>query len=98
MFTAVEGSKLVWQDGLPEEVDTIVLATGYRPDLGHVGPLGALDSQGRPRHRNGISHVHPGLAYVGLERQRSPSSASLRGVGRDAQRIARHLAAHLARP
>ncbi|WP_307822003.1 hypothetical protein [Streptomyces coffeae] len=83
---------------MAEEVDTIVLATGYRPDLGYLGPLGDLDSQGRPRHRDGIAHAHPGLAYVGLEWQRSLSSASLRGVGRDAQRIARHLAAHLARP
>ncbi|MEU5639697.1 flavin-containing monooxygenase [Streptomyces milbemycinicus] len=98
MFTAVEGSKVIWQDGPAEEVDTIVLATGYRPDLGYLSPLGALDSQGRPRHRDGIARAHPGLAYVGLEWQRSLSSASLRGVGRDAQRIARHLAAHLTRP
>lgn len=98
MFTAVEGSKVIWQDGLPEEVDTIVLATGYRPDLGYLSPLGALDAQGRPRHRDGIARAYPGLAYVGLEWQRSLSSASLRGVGRDARRIARHLAAHLARP
>ncbi|QLH25321.1 NAD(P)/FAD-dependent oxidoreductase [Streptomyces sp. Rer75] len=98
MFAAVEGSKVIWPDGPAEEVDAIVLATGYRPDLGYLGPLGALDAPGRPRHRDGIAHAHPGLAYVGLEWQRSLSSASLRGVGRDAGRIARHLAAHLARP
>ncbi len=37
----------------------------------------------------------PGLAFVDLEWQRSLSSNSLRGVGRDAVRIARHVAAHL---
>lgn len=37
-----------------------------------------------------------GLAFVGLEWQRSLSSNSLRGVGRDAARLARRLAAHLA--
>ena len=38
-----------------------------------------------------------GLAFVGLEWQRSLSSNSLRGVGRDGERIARCLAALLAR-
>ena len=58
---------------------------------------GRTRRDGRPRHRDGISVTHPRLAYVGLEWQRSLSSASLRGVGRDAQRITRRLAAHLAR-
>lgn len=39
----------------------------------------------------------PGLAFVGLEWQHSLSSHSLRGVGRDTVRIARLLAARLAR-
>ncbi|MFJ9657461.1 hypothetical protein ACIRPR_05780 [Streptomyces griseoflavus] len=39
----------------------------------------------------------PGPAFVGLEWQRSLSSNSLRGVGRDAERMARRLAARLAR-
>ncbi|MGW1493858.1 flavin-containing monooxygenase [Streptomyces sp. NPDC002402] len=98
MFTGIEGSKVTWQDGMLEEVDAIVLATGYKPDLGYLAPLDAIDGQGRPRHRDGISLTHPGLAYVGLEWQRSLSSASLRGVGRDARHVARRLAAHRARP
>ncbi|MCX5501079.1 NAD(P)/FAD-dependent oxidoreductase [Streptomyces sp. NBC_00053] len=96
MFASVEGSKVLWPDGRAEEVDAIVLATGYRPDVGYLSPLGVLDGHGRPRHRDGIALAHPGLAFVGLEWQRSLSSASLRGVGRDAARIARRLAAHLA--
>ncbi|MDT0481901.1 MULTISPECIES: hypothetical protein [Streptomyces] len=44
-----------------------------------------------------MSLTHPGLAYVGLEWQRSLSSNSLRGVGRDATRAARHVAARLSR-
>jgi putative flavoprotein involved in K+ transport len=38
----------------------------------------------------------PGPAFVGLERQRSLSSNSLRGAGRDADRVARRVAACLA--
>ncbi|KUL31881.1 flavin-containing monooxygenase [Streptomyces regalis] len=94
VFTGADGSKVTWADGSAEDVDTILLATGYRPDLGYLTPLGALDEHGHPLHREGISLTHPGLAYVGLEWQRSLSSNSLRGVGRDAARIARHLAAH----
>ncbi|MGW0839376.1 flavin-containing monooxygenase [Streptomyces sp. NPDC002787] len=96
MFTGIDGAKVTWADGRSEEVDTILLATGYQPDLAYLSPLGALDKHGHPIHRGGVSLTHPGLAYVGLEWQRGLSSNSLRGVGRDAERIARHLTAHLA--
>ncbi|MDQ0810248.1 putative flavoprotein involved in K+ transport [Streptomyces sp. B3I7] len=99
VFTGADGAKLGWPDGEREEVDAIVLATGYRPDLPYLALLhGALDADGNPRHRDGLATGVPGLAFVGLEWQRSLSSNSLRGVGRDADRIARRLAAHLGRP
>ncbi|MEU7646319.1 flavin-containing monooxygenase [Streptomyces huasconensis] len=98
MFTGADGTKLTWQDGKREEADVIVLATGYRPDLPYLAGLdGALDAAGNPRHRGGVATDVVGLAFVGLEWQRTLSSNSLRGVGRDADRIARRLAAYLAR-
>ncbi|MFE1011674.1 flavin-containing monooxygenase [Streptomyces sp. NPDC058794] len=98
LFTGAVGAELVWPDGQREEADAIVLATGYRPDLPYLARLdGALDAEGNPRHREGIATGVPGLAFVGLEWQRSLSSNSLRGVGRDADRVARRLAACLAR-
>ncbi|MER5215459.1 NAD(P)-binding domain-containing protein [Streptomyces sp. NPDC002838] len=97
VFTGADGTKVTWEDGSTEEVDTILLATGYRPDLNYLASLGALDEHGHPRHREGLSLTHPGLAYVGLEWQRSLSSNSLRGVGRDAARVARRLAARVSR-
>ncbi|MFD7506029.1 flavin-containing monooxygenase [Streptomyces sp. NPDC059850] len=97
LFTSIEGGEVTWSDGSKEEVDAIVLATGYRPDLPYLHNLGALDSAGHPRHRDGTSLTHRGLAFVGLEWQRSLSSNSLRGVGKDAARAARRLAAYLAR-
>ncbi|MFI1335294.1 flavin-containing monooxygenase [Streptomyces sp. NPDC020845] len=99
LFTAVDGAKLLWPDGTREGVDTILLATGYRPDLPYLAGLdGAFDAAGHPCHREGIATGVPGLAFVGLEWQRSLSSNSLRGVGRDAARVARRLAAYLAHP
>ncbi|MFD5766204.1 flavin-containing monooxygenase [Streptomyces sp. NPDC127049] len=98
LFARIDGPVVTWSDGAKEEVHAIILATGYRPDVGYLTPLGALDHDGDPRHRNGISLTHPRLAHVGLEWQRSLSSASLRGVGRDARRVARRLARELHRP
>ncbi|MFG2593109.1 flavin-containing monooxygenase [Streptomyces sp. NPDC048438] len=98
LFTGADRTKLTWSDGEREEADAIVLATGYRPDLPYLAGLdGALDTAGYPRRREGLATGVPGLAFVGLEWQRSLSSNSLRGVGRDADRVARLLAAHLAR-
>lgn len=84
VFTAVDGDTVTWPDGRREHVDTILLATGYRPALSY------LDEAGRA-HRKGISTVHPGLGFVGLEWQRSFASATLRGVGRDARYVVRRL-------
>ncbi|GAA4687788.1 putative flavoprotein involved in K+ transport [Promicromonospora umidemergens] len=92
MFTAIDGDAVTWPDGSAEDVDTILLATGFRPDISYLGGLGALDANGAPRQRRGLSTTHPGLGYVGLEWQRSFSSASIRGAGRDAAYVVRRLA------
>lgn len=92
MFTTLDAESARWRDGTATPVDTVVTATGYRPDLGWLADLGALTTDGAPRHREGLSTTHPGLGYLGLEWQRSLSSASLRGVGRDAARLTRSLA------
>lgn len=91
MFTRLDGNTAVWPDGTTRDVDTIILATGYTPHLPYLAGIGAFDQDGRPIHRKGLSTTHTGLGYVGLEWQRSLSSASLRGVGRDARHLARKL-------
>ncbi|MFD0803977.1 flavin-containing monooxygenase, partial [Streptomonospora algeriensis] len=97
MFTAFEGEGVVWADGAREPVDAVVFATGYRPALDYLRPLGALDSGGAPLHTGGVSATHPGLVYAGLEFQRSFSSNTLRGVHRDAAHVVAPLAAHVRR-
>jgi len=96
MFTAMDGENVVWSDGSRERVDTIVFATGYRPQLDYLDALGAL-SDGLPLHTRGISTTHPGLTYLGIEFQRSYASNTLRGVRRDAEYLAPAIAAHVRR-
>lgn len=95
VFSELTGSEVVWADGTREQVDAVILATGFRPALEYLRPLGALDDLGSPLHRGGISTTHPGLGYVGLELQRSFSSNTLRGVGRDAAHVATVLASRI---
>jgi len=91
LFTDIDGTRITWPDGRTEQVDTVLLATGYRPDLPYLTDLGALDEHGRPLQIRGLSTSHPGLGYVGLEWQRSLASATLRGVGRDATYVVTRL-------
>ncbi|MEV5630951.1 flavin-containing monooxygenase [Micromonospora tulbaghiae] len=94
MFTAFTPDGVVWADGTAEPVDAVIFATGYRPDLAYLRPLGALD-HGAPRQVGGISTTRPGLVYLGLEFQRSFASNTLRGVGRDAAYVMTALAAQV---
>lgn len=95
MFTALAGDSVVWPDGTREHVDTVLFATGYRPKLDYLEPLGSALQGSRPLHIAGVSATHPGLVYVGLEFQRSFSSNTLRGVYRDAEYVIAPLAAHV---
>lgn len=96
MFTSFYEEGIIWRDGSKEPVDTVIFATGYRPYLPFLQSIGALDTEGRPRHKAGISNV-PGLYYVGLEGQRSFASATLRGVGPDAKFVVKRLIPYLKR-
>jgi putative flavoprotein involved in K+ transport len=82
---------VVWSDGRHERVDAVIFATGYRPNLPYLARLGALDEAGQVLQHHGQSTSVPGLFYVGLPRQRSVASATLRGVGTDAGVVVRHL-------
>jgi len=93
MFIALDGDEVLWSEHERERVDAIILATGYRPSLDYLRELGALDESGAPLHVGGVSTTHLGLAYVGLEYQRSFASNTLRGVSADAAAVAAPLAA-----
>jgi putative flavoprotein involved in K+ transport len=93
MFTGLDGEHVVWNQHGRERADAVILATGYRPSLGYLRQLGALDPGGAPRHAGGISTTHLGLVYLGLEYQRSFASNTLRGVSADAAAVVAPLVA-----
>jgi putative flavoprotein involved in K+ transport len=93
VFTGLDGDHVVWNPHDRERVDAVILATGYRPSLGYLRDLGALDPDGAPLHAGGISATHLGLVYLGLEYQRSFASNTLRGVSADASAVTAPLAA-----
>ncbi|HXV98044.1 MAG TPA: NAD(P)-binding domain-containing protein, partial [Anaerolineae bacterium] len=91
MFERFTEDGLIWSDGSHEKVDAVIFATGYRPHLAYLAELGALDETGRARQYRGASTTVSGLYYVGLPRQRTAASATLRGVGADAKIVVAHL-------
>jgi putative flavoprotein involved in K+ transport len=97
VFSRFTEAGVVWDDGEEEAVNAVVLATGYRPNLGYLGPLGALRADGHPDQRAGVSRTVPGLYFVGLPFQTSFASATLRGVGSDAALVVARARRHVAR-
>jgi putative flavoprotein involved in K+ transport len=91
MFRSFSETGVVWADGQEEAVDTVIFATGYRPNLDYLTSLGALDSNGQVLQHHGVSTTVPGLGFVGLSNQRTFASATLRGVGEDAAVVLRAL-------
>jgi putative flavoprotein involved in K+ transport len=92
MFTHFTAEGVAWADGSRETIDTVIFATGYRPNLDYLAGLGALSGKSHVLQESGRSTSVPGLYYSGLPRQRSAASATLRGVGGDARVVVDHMA------
>jgi putative flavoprotein involved in K+ transport len=87
------------RDGLPLledervlDVANVIWCTGFRTDFGWID-LPVFDEDGKPRHYRGIVESEPGLYFLGLVFQYSLSSDVLPSRGRDADYIAKHIAA-----
>lgn len=95
LFARFTDTGVVWTDGYAEKVDSVIFATGYRPNLAYLEALGALTDEGQALQKHGVSLTVPGLFFVGLSNQRTLASATLRGVGADGAVVVRHLQRHL---
>ncbi|WP_409274114.1 flavin-containing monooxygenase [Neobacillus sp. SCS-31] len=92
MFTNYTGEGVMWSDGKEEKIDSVIYATGYKPNVNYLTTLNdAIDQLGNPLQNKGISTTMDGVYYVGLSGQRSFSSATIRGVGADAKYVIKRL-------
>jgi putative flavoprotein involved in K+ transport len=83
------GRKVVFADGSELEVDAVIWATGYRPDYSWID-LPVLESDGRLRHRRGVTEVR-GVYFLGLTWQHTRGSALIGWVKDDAEFIAEQI-------
>jgi putative flavoprotein involved in K+ transport len=73
------------------DVPNVVWCTGFQEDFSWID-LPIFDEDGKPSHERGVVEGEPGLYFVGLIFQYSVTSDVLPGVGRDAERVAKHIA------
>ena len=81
----------VLEDGRVVEVANVIWCTGFRPDYSWIDlPLEYED--GYPRQYRGAVPSLPGLYFLGMLFLHSFSSMLVLGAGRDAKRVAEHIA------
>jgi len=91
--TKVEASPPLGMDLTSGEIQTIIWATGFRPDYSWLD-LPVFDRKGRIRHDGGILES-PGLYLMGRQFLRRRKSALIDGAGDDARDLSAHLAQYL---
>jgi hypothetical protein len=92
MFASIEPDGVRWADGTFRPADAIIWATGFRPELRHLAPLGLREKEGGIIVANGTSEREPRLFFAGYGPQ-----ASTIGANRAGRLIARQAIATLSR-
>lgn len=87
----VRAGRPVLEDGRVLDVANVVWCTGFAPDFSWI-ELPVFGEDGFPIHDRGVVRGAPGLYFVGLPFQYALSSATIGGVGRDAEYVVRAIA------
>lgn len=87
----VRGGKPLLTDGRTLDVSNVIWCTGFESGFSWID-IPVFDHQGQPMQDRGVAKEVPGLYFVGLHYQYAMSSATLIGVGRDAERVANAIA------
>ena len=82
----------VLEDGRVLDVANVIWCTGFVPDFAWID-LPVFDEDGDPVHDRGVVGSEPGLYFIGLYFLYAFASVLIGGVGRDAEHIAKHIAA-----
>ncbi|MFP5364690.1 MAG: flavin-containing monooxygenase [Thermoleophilia bacterium] len=101
----VRDGRPVLDDGRVLDVANVIWCTGFGKDVSWID-IPVLGDDGWPEQERGVATSSPGLYFVGLPFLQAFASMLIGGVGRDAERVARHIAsrtpagsvARLARP
>ncbi len=88
MFSAFTEHGVVWPDQSREDVDAVIWATGFRPALAHLAPLGIITANNRIDVIGTRSVHEPRLWLLGNGEWTGFASATLIGVGRSARATA----------
>jgi putative flavoprotein involved in K+ transport len=78
-------------DGRVLDVTAVVWCTGFSKDVAWID-LPVTGEDGWPEQERGVCPSSPGLYFVGLPFLHAFASMLIGGVGRDAQRVAQHIA------
>ena len=97
MFARFTEEGVEWTDGRRTHEDTVILATGFRPALQHLDPLGIAEPNGRIAVRGTRTVREPRLWLVGYGDWTGYASATLIGVGRSARATVEEIARALAK-
>jgi putative flavoprotein involved in K+ transport len=93
--TAVDSSPRLDLDLKRGEIETIIWATGFRPDYSWLD-VAVLDGKGMIRHDGGVVES-PGMYLIGLPFLRRRKSSFIDGARVDAEDLIRELTSHLDR-
>lgn len=88
----VRDGQPVLGDGRVLDVRNVVWCTGFRPDFSWVDVPFEMGDDGYPVQYRGVVESAPGLYFVGLLFLHSFTSMLIYGTGRDAGRVAKHIA------
>ena len=85
MFVRFTADGVAWEDGRAQAADAVILATGFRPALAHLAPLGIVGADGRVATAGTRSTAERRVWLVGYGEWTGFASATLVGVGRSAR-------------